>query len=110
MTGKGIRRRICWLFVNHLLPQGACFEARRKLLNWAGYPVGYGTRIAGAMHVTTELSIGSDCWIGRNFTCHGNGSVTIGDRCDIAPDVTVATGSTNWVAPIAGRGRGTTAP
>lgn len=40
MTGKGIRRRICWLFVNHLLPQGACFEARRKLLNWAGYPVG----------------------------------------------------------------------
>lgn len=93
MTGKGIRRRICWLFVNHLLPQGACFEARRKLLNWAGYPVGSGTRIAGAMHVTTELSIGSDCWIGRNFTCHGNGSVTIGDRCDIAPDVTVATGS-----------------
>lgn len=93
MTGKGIRRRICWLFVNHLLPQGVCFEARRKLLNWAGYPVGSGTRIAGAMHVTTELSIGSDCWIGRNFTCHGNGSVTIGDRCDIAPDVTVATGS-----------------
>lgn len=93
MTVRGLRRRICWLFVNHLLPQGRCFAARWNLLNWAGYPVGAGTRIAGAMHVTTELSIGSNCWIGRNFTCHGNGSVTIGDRCDIAPDVMAVTGS-----------------
>lgn len=37
---------------------------------------------------TGTLCIGANCWIGRNLTVHGNGSVIIGDNCDIAPDVT----------------------
>lgn len=92
MTSKGIRRRICRIFVNHLLPAGRCFAARRRLMSWAGYRIGDGTRIFGPVNISGELTVGRNCWIGRNMTVHGNGSVVIGDNCDIAPDVTFFTG------------------
>jgi len=61
-------------------------------MSWAGYRIGDGTRIFGPVHISGELTVGSNCWIGRNMTVHGNGSVVIGDNCDIAPDVTFFTG------------------
>lgn len=40
-----------------------------------------------------RLEIGSNVWIGRNFSVYGNGKVVLKNNIDIAPDVAFATGS-----------------
>lgn len=57
-----------------------------------GHEIGEGTKIVGPVYCTGRMVIGRDCWIGRNMTVGGNACVIIGDRCDIAPDVTFQTG------------------
>jgi len=61
-------------------------------LNWAGYSIGKGTKIVGPIECFGHLKIGEDCWIGKNLKVNGNGNVIIGNRCDIAPEVTFQTG------------------
>lgn len=78
--------------VNHPLSGTRHFETKRKLLNAVGYEIGVGTRIVGPIFNSGTLKIGTDCWIGRNLEIHGNGTVQIGDRCDLAPDVAFLTG------------------
>ena len=78
--------------VNHCLAGTRCFDLKRKLFRSIGYAVGNGTNIVGPVYCTGRLTIGDNCWVGRNFTVHGNGSVVIGNNCDIAPDVTILTG------------------
>ncbi len=68
------------------------FEKKRKLLISIGYTIGEGTKIVGPIDCTGVLTIGNNCWIGKNFVVHGNGKVIIGDNCDVAPDVTILTG------------------
>lgn len=68
------------------------FKVKRKLLISLGHKIGNNTKIVGPIFCTGKLVIGSNCWIGRNFSVLGNGTVTIGDNCDIAPDVTFSTG------------------
>ncbi len=68
------------------------YKIKRKLLCAAGYSVGEGTRVVGPLITTGRLKIGCDCWIGKNFLVNGNGSVEIGDNCDIAPEVTFLSG------------------
>ena len=86
-------KRIGVMFiVNHILCGTKFFGAKRRLLQWVGYEIGSNTKIVGPLFCTATLRIGADCWIGRGLTVHGNGTVTIGDRCDIAPDVTFLTG------------------
>lgn len=68
------------------------FSMKRNLLNWAGYKIGENTKIVGPIFITASLCVGKDTWIGRNFSVNGNGSVEIGDNCDIAPDVSFYTG------------------
>ena len=46
----------------------------------------------GPLYCSGSLAIGADCWIGRGFSVHGNGSVEIGDRCDLGPEVAILTG------------------
>lgn len=89
---KGIMRRIVLFLVNHVWVGTKNFEKKRKVLNLIGYEIGEGTKIVGPFYNTGKLVIGKNCWIGRNFTVHGNGVVKIGDNCDIAPDVTFLTG------------------
>lgn len=69
------------------------FEIKRKLLNSCGFSIGSGTRVVGPIACTGSLTIGQNCWIGKHFCVNGNGTVRIGDRCDIAPEVTFQTGS-----------------
>lgn len=90
----GIRRRIALYFVNEVYAgvNPKHFERKRRLLNWIGYSIGEGTMIVGPIECYGSLTIGRDCWIGKNFKINGNGNVTIGDRCDIAPEVTFQTG------------------
>lgn len=68
------------------------FEKKRKLLNAINFQIGEGTKVVGPIEVTGKLIVGDNCWIGKNFKVNGNGTVTIGDNCDIAPEVTFQTG------------------
>jgi len=78
--------------VNHLFDGAYLFEVKRKLLNAIGYSLEEGTKVVGPIYCTAKLITGSNCWLGRNFTIHGNGTVEIGSNCDLAPDVTFLTG------------------
>ena len=92
MKFKSLKKRIVFRMVNHVLNGTRFFAAKRKLLCSIGYEIGENTKIVGPIFCTGTLRIGANCWIGRNLTVHGNGSVIIGDNCDIAPDVTFFTG------------------
>ncbi|MBE6781142.1 MAG: acyltransferase [Ruminococcaceae bacterium] len=69
------------------------FEKKRKLLNSLdNFSLGEGTKVVGPLDVTGKLIVARNCWVGKNFSVYGNGTVTIGDNCDIAPDVSFITG------------------
>lgn len=92
MKFRSLKRVFAYFCVNHLLAGTRFFTAKRSLLRWAGHEIGDGTKIVGPVFCTGSLKIGRDCWIGRELTVHGNGSVEIGDRCDLAPGVVFLTG------------------
>lgn len=69
------------------------FTIKRNLLQSIGFTIGKGTKIVGPICCTGSLSVGSNCWIGTNFTVRGNGCVNIGDNVDVGPDVTFLTGT-----------------
>ncbi|MCD7802184.1 MAG: hypothetical protein LUH09_04670 [Clostridiales bacterium] len=87
-----IKRMITLSLVNHVFAGTRFFGIKRALLNQVGYQIGEGTKIVAPITNTGTLCIGKDCWIGRDLTIHGNGTVTIGDCCDVAPGVTFLTG------------------
>lgn len=91
---KGIHRALNLFFVNHVFvgTNPRYFNKKRKLLNSIGYQIGENTKIVGPVELNGSLTIGKNCWIGKNFKVNGNGSVYIGDNCDIAPEVTFQTG------------------
>lgn len=78
--------------VNHLLAGTRFFPLKRRLLQSAGYEIGEGTKVVGPLWCTGKLQIGRECWVGRGLAVEGNGQVFIGDRCDIAPEVSFLTG------------------
>lgn len=69
------------------------FDVKRSLLRSIGYHIGSNTKIVGPIFCTGNLTIGRDCWIGTNFIVRGNGTVILGDRIDVGPDVTFVTGN-----------------
>ena len=87
-----MKRRIGFFLINHVYCGTRHFEKKRKIMNKMGFQVGEGTKIVGPIFCTVTLTIGKNCWIGKNFLCNGNGFVTIGDNCDIAPEVVFQTG------------------
>ena len=48
--------------------------------------------MVGPIYPHGNLTIGKNCWIGKNLMVNGIGTVVIGDNCDIAPEVTFQTG------------------
>lgn len=91
---KGIKRKIVFFLINRIYagvnPQK--FPIKRKLLCMIGCTIGDGTKIVGPIFFDEPFTIGKDCWVGKNLIIHGNGNVTIGNNCDIAPEVTILTG------------------
>ena len=89
-----VKKLICTFLVNKIFrgTKTKNFEIKRKLLILAGNDIGEGTKIVGPIFSTHPIKIGKNCWIGKNFTVYGEGCVTIGDNCDIAPEVVVLTG------------------
>lgn len=88
----GLKKRWHLYLVNKIYVGTSHFEKKRKLLNSIGYKIGTNTKIVGPIECTGKLIIGENCWIGKNFKINGNGCVTIGNNCDIAPEVTFNTG------------------
>ncbi|EOU1118083.1 acyltransferase [Clostridium perfringens] len=82
-------------FVNKCLSGPRFFSVKRSLLNSIGIKVGINTKIVGPIYIGTEakLHIGNNCWIGRDFKIDGNGKVIIGNKCDLAPEIIISTGS-----------------
>lgn len=93
MTRLAVKKAAVYWLVNHALTGTHCFELKRKLLNSINHSLGRDTKLVGPIFCTGTLVTGENCWIGRNLTIHGNGSVVLGDCCDLAPDVTFLTGS-----------------
>ncbi len=92
MTLYGCKRRI-WLFLmNHIYAGTKNFEKKRILMQKLGHEVGEGTKIVGPVFCTGKLIIGNNSWIGKNLLVNGNGTVKIGDNCDLAPEVAFQTG------------------
>ena len=93
-----IRRRIravaLWM-INHLMCGNRLWGVKRALLRATGVCVGKNTKIVGpiTMGVCGDLSIGENCWIGKNLCVYGNDRVCIGDNCDLAPNISFVTGT-----------------
>ncbi len=80
--------------INHVFvgTRGLSSAAKRALLRSLGHSIGRKSVIVSPITVFGSLEIGDNCWINRGFTVHGNGRVSIGSNCDIAPDVVFLTG------------------
>lgn len=75
---NGLKRYYYTYLINKRYVGVKKFEKKRNLLNKLGHSVGEGTKIVGPLDVTGKLIIRKDCWIGKNFSVYGNGTVTIG--------------------------------
>jgi acetyltransferase-like isoleucine patch superfamily enzyme len=96
-----------------LIPPTRFFGLKRTLLRALGITVGQGTRICGGVQFfgAGRVAIGRDCWIGINtrfYTSLGR-DVTIGDRCDVAPDVCFMNGTHEMGGPERRAGAGMSA-
>jgi len=91
----GIKKRFSIFLINKVFKgvNPRFFSIKAKLLRTYGCQVGVGTKIVGPILINKPIEIGDHCWIGRNFQVHGNGTFRMGNKCDIAPDVTILTGS-----------------
>ena len=93
MKMKSVKHTLIMFLVNNLFAGAYLFEVKRRLLNGIGYSLGEGTKVVGPVYCPGKLKTGTNCWLGRNLTIHGNGTVEICDDCNIAPDTTFLTGS-----------------
>ena len=92
MKLRTLKRILVTYIVNHFYAGTDFFETKRRLLNSIGYEIGEGSRIVGPIYCSGKLKIGKNVWVGKNLTVNGNGTVIIGDNCDIAPEVMFLTG------------------
>lgn len=89
-----VKKRLNLFLVNHVFAgtRPCFFEVKRKLLNSIGYSIGKETKIVGPIECSGKLKIGERCWIGKNLRINGDGTVVIGDNCDLGPEITFQTG------------------
>ena len=92
---KRIKRACTIYLINTFLSGTHFYSIKRSLLNSIGIPCGKDTRVVGPMFLgnVSQVSFGDGVWVGREFKVYGNGSVSIGNNIDIAPDVAFVTGS-----------------
>ncbi len=88
-----MRKRVALWFLNAFFCGPRFYGLKRSLLRQGGIKVAEGARVVGPLFCTAKLEIGRDSFVGAFFKATGNGRVVIGDRCDIAPEVTMSTGS-----------------
>lgn len=88
-----IKRVIAITIINVFFSGTHFWSIKRGLLRFGGATIGKNAKIVGPIHFTCHLTIGENSWIGVGFSAHGNGTVRIGDNCDLAPEVMLLTGS-----------------
>ena len=93
------------------LPETRCFGLKVKLLRWCGATIGKNVRINSSAQFfgNGALIIGDDVWIGPGCLISpvGNATIQLGSHIDIAPQVTILTGSHKiepWGEHIGGEG------
>lgn len=91
---RKLRYLVLWI-VNSFLSGNHFWKLKRFLLVACGIVVGNNTKIVGPIKIGTcaDLIIGDNCWIGEHCVIYGNAKVSIGDNCDLAPNVSFATGT-----------------
>lgn len=95
MGFQEIKKKFVYYCVNNIYvgTNYKFFEKKRRLLNAIGHEIGEGSKIVGPIECTGKLVVGNNSWIGKNLKINGNGTVIIGNNCDIVPEVTFQTGS-----------------
>lgn len=79
-----------------LLPPTRFFGLKRALWRWAGATIGERVRFCSSSRIRVQgaLRIGAETWIGHDtLIVGGDAEISIGQRCDIAPRVLIATGT-----------------
>lgn len=91
---NGIHRSVNLFLVNHIFVGTKPFSCKMKrvLLGGIGCSIGEGTTVVGPIECKGNIIVGKNCWIGKNCKVNGNGTVIIGDNCDLGPEVTFQTG------------------
>ncbi len=93
---KKIKSKFYLYLVNNFFKGTHFWKIKRILLNECDdIQIGSNTKVVGPLYKPTmsKIIIGENCWIGRELCLEGNGTVIIGDNCDIAPCVSFLTGS-----------------
>lgn len=93
---KKIKKSILLVVINNLLTGTHFFEIKWFLLNQCeGISIGKNNKVVAPIYIPiySNLEIGDNTWVGKNFSLEGNGTVIIGNQCDLGPDVTCVTGS-----------------
>lgn len=93
------------------IPATSCFGLKNFLLRWCGAKIGKNVRIVSSAKILTigTLEIGDNTWIGHDvLILGGNARIYIGKNCDIAPKVSIITGTheinSNCEIKVAGKG------
>lgn len=94
--------------INHIFCGCRWWKAKRFCLRCCGFKIGKNVRVVGPIYCTGHLSIGNNTYIGPFFKITGNGFVTLGENIDIAPEVTIGTGSHKVGEPTHRAGEGLT--
>lgn len=80
-----------------VMPVTRGFRVKRHLLRALGILIGPHTKICGRVKFFGggKVLIGRDCWIGigTSFFTSVGANVALGDRCDVAPEVSFTCGS-----------------
>jgi len=95
---NGIRRVRAKIILSffRLLPESRCFRVKVALLNFIGHNIHETARISSSIRLfgTGKISIGRETWVGPRVSFYVNTTtITIGEFCDIAPEVAFVTGS-----------------
>ena len=90
----GVYKIIILFFINRIfigMKRIPC-AIKRVLLRLLGFHIGSGTKIVGPIYPNGNISIGKNCFIGKNLSIEGNGTVIIDNYFDLAPKISFATG------------------
>lgn len=93
---KKSKKSFLLFVINTILKGTHFFKIKRVLLNQCeGVLIGENAKVVAPIYmpVYSELEVGDDSWIGKNFSLEGNGKVIIGNYCDLGPGVTCVTGT-----------------
>lgn len=93
---KKSKKSFLLFVINTILKGTHFFKIKRVLLNQCeGVLIGENAKVVAPIYmpVYSELEVGDDSWIGKNFSLEGTGKVIIGNYCDLGPGVTCVTGT-----------------